>query len=113
VSSGTTAAVELQDDGERVLAVVHGELDLASVPAIQEEIDGALSGGARRLVVDLTDVVFLDSTAAALLFRLAAQSRDRRRELVVVAPEGGRPRRVIDLVGLATVASVVDGPPEA
>ncbi len=53
--------INQRPDGSSVLAVT-GELDLASAPLFRERVGEALGTGARDLVVDLTDVDFVDSS---------------------------------------------------
>ncbi len=55
-----------------VLAL-HGQLDLASAPALQQQLDAARAVGVRRVVVDLSGLEFLDSTGLQVL--LYAQRR--------------------------------------
>lgn len=58
---------------------------------------------ARRLVVDLSDITYLDSAGVALLLRLAERLRSRRRQLHLVVPRGSPVRRVLDFTGLPRV----------
>lgn len=53
------------DADTRVIAV-GGELDLATAPNLGRLLDDALEAGA-RMVVDLTETVFVDSTALSVL----------------------------------------------
>jgi len=57
----------------------------------------------RRLVLDLSDITYLDSAGVALLLRLAERLRSRRRELQLVVPRGSPVRRVLDFTGLPRV----------
>ncbi|WP_308103320.1 STAS domain-containing protein [Actinocorallia sp. API 0066] len=43
-----------------------GEVDMSTAPGLREELDRLISGGARRVVVDLAEVTFLDSTGLAV-----------------------------------------------
>ena len=58
------------------VAVIHaeGDLDVYTAPRLKEAIDAASSAGS-RLVVDLTDVHFIDSTALGVL--VAAHQRSK------------------------------------
>lgn len=49
------------------LAVARGEMDIAAVPALRKLLDDAIGTGTRRMVIDLTDVDFVDSVALATL----------------------------------------------
>jgi anti-sigma B factor antagonist len=82
------------EDGTRVVEV-HGELDLAPAPALGQRIRRPMFWeGTTRVVVDLSGVVFLDSSgASALLLSLShASALDRR--LVFVCPPGDALRRL-------------------
>jgi anti-sigma B factor antagonist len=58
------------DDGDARL-VVAGELDLATAPRVAEAVDGALGRGARRVVIDLTRLTFLDSSGLRMFIVLS------------------------------------------
>jgi anti-anti-sigma factor len=60
------AAPRLERDG-CVIAVLRGELDLASAPALREEILGLLRPGASRLIIDLSAAGYADASGVAVL----------------------------------------------
>ena len=55
------------------MLVAGGELDLASASALREWLNGAVAAEARRVVLDFTDVTFIDSLALAAV--VAAKRR--------------------------------------
>src|SRR3954452_9194366 len=57
-----------------------GEGDLMAAPELRRRVDSAIDGGATKLVLDLSESTFIDSTALGIL--LAALKRLR--------PRGGR-----------------------
>ena len=75
---------ELQPGSTAVFSV-HGELDLHEAPELQDRITTAIERGALLIVVDLTEVTFIDSMALGVL--LAAVNRFR--------PSGGVLRLVV------------------
>jgi anti-sigma B factor antagonist len=75
---------ELQPGSTAVFSV-HGELDLHEAPELQDRVTTAIERGARLIVVDLTEVTFIDSMALGVL--LAAVNRFR--------PSGGVLRLVV------------------
>jgi anti-anti-sigma factor len=76
------------------VAHVTGELDLATAESTFAAI-AADRPDDRRLILDLTEVEFMDSTA---LGQLVGFSPDE--EIRVVAPDGSAPRRVLEITQL-------------
>jgi anti-sigma B factor antagonist len=83
-----------------------GDIDLARAPALREELRRGVGNEDSGLVVDLSEVRYLDSAGVNALFELAADLAARRLRLAVVVPEGGLLDRVIELVDLRAVAGV-------
>ena len=68
VSESFHVSSESSDGSYRVIA--SGELDIATVPVLEEAFDEALAAEAARIVVDLGGVTFIDSTGLRLLIRM-------------------------------------------
>jgi anti-sigma B factor antagonist len=62
---------------------VSGRFDAHQVPKIQKEIDGMLANGTTTVVMDLTDVNFVDSSALAVMVRTMKHCRERGGELIL------------------------------
>ena len=76
-----------------------GEIDLAVVPRVGAELDGAAGPAVPSLVVDLTGVTYIDSSGVHLLFKLAHRRLgDGGSTRLAVA--GGPVRRVLELTGV-------------
>ena len=84
-----------------------GEIDLSNAEALGAAAESAVSNRARGLVLDLSEVTFLDSTGLRLVFRLARRLRDRQQALRLVVPDGARIARLLMMSGVASVAEVV------
>ena len=54
-------------DDHTTVITVRGELDLATAPRLKWPLVDAIDSGRDRLVVDLADVTFMDSTALGVL----------------------------------------------
>jgi anti-sigma B factor antagonist len=54
-------------DGDIGLVTVEGELDLSSAPNLKWALADTLGAGVRQIVVDLSRVTFIDSTALGVL----------------------------------------------
>ena len=84
--------------GVRVLAA-EGEIDVRTADVLLPSL-AELVGGARAVVLDLTDVTFFDSSGCRLVDRLAHECGRVHAALRVVAPPGSPPRQVLRIVGM-------------
>jgi len=92
--------VEFPGPSEDVAVLaVSGELDIHTSPEFKEHLVSAVEGGAARVIVDLTEVTFIDSSALGALIGGARRSALNHTELMIVCPPGSV-ARVIDLTGL-------------
>jgi anti-sigma B factor antagonist len=78
--------VAVRDEGERVSLTLVGELDIATVPRLQDAIEAALAAGPRQLVVDLRSLGFMDSSGLREFIVLADRAREEGFELALVRP---------------------------
>jgi len=69
---------------DRTTVHPHGDLDLVSAPALQAALDGVVD--ARRVVLDLSGVSFVDSAAVHLLVDVDRRARRDGFELSLVPP---------------------------
>ena len=100
--------LELEERGETVIARLTGELDISSASVAGERIGEAVPPSARALVIDFTELEFIDSSGVAMLFALARRLAGRRQVLRVVAPSGGPVQRVLQLVEFERAAPLDD-----
>jgi anti-anti-sigma factor len=98
--------IEIEERGEVVVARVTGELDIAGAPRTGERIAGAVPTSALGLVVDFTDLEFIDSSGVSMLFGLARKLGGRRQQLRVAALPNGPVARVLDIVEFERAAPV-------
>ncbi len=88
---------------------VAGEIDLSNARDVLDAITRAVPEEARKVVVDLAGVGYLDSAAISMLFRLAATLTRRRQELWLVVPDTSPVRAVLRLTSLDRVVPVTSG----
>lgn len=79
-------AVDIDERGDALVATVRGVIDLLSTGPLQEQLNTALGHGATRLVLDLADVTFVDSTGLGLLVSLQRRTRGAGGWLRLVNP---------------------------
>jgi anti-sigma B factor antagonist len=88
------------------VVAVGGEVDLYTAPELERALAGPLAEGTARLVVDLSEATFVDSTALHV-FLCAARQLDREAgELIVVVPDPNV-RKVFEITGLNRFFAVV------
>lgn len=90
-------------DGAVVLRVA-GELDMLTTPKLQESITQALAAVPRLLVIDLSDVTFLASSAMAAI--VGAHQEAPERSVVRVVASGRATARPLEVAGLDRYLSV-------
>jgi anti-sigma B factor antagonist len=87
-------------DGDSFVVAVHGEVDLASVAALDAATSRALASDARRIVIDLGACEFLDSTGLHALVRLHRRVTRRAGRELLVLPGPPVVQRAIEICGL-------------
>jgi anti-anti-sigma factor len=98
--------VDVAEDGGFVRIAVAGEIDLANVAAVEEQIVAAITNQVLRVSVDLGEVDYLDSAGLRIFFSLARRLRELQIALELVTPVGSPSRRVIEVSGLASLVQL-------
>jgi len=89
-------AVRVRHESGKVVVAPAGELDLASAALLEREFGGLPRDGRKRVVLDLREVQFIDSTGLRLLLSLRNTAKRERRSLRVV-PGPARVQRIFEL----------------
>ena len=95
--------LEGADFGEDVAVLVAGgEIDYAASPQLRERIDERIDAGGRRLVLDLSMVSFIDSTAIGVLVGAVMRLHELGEGslLVVCTDENQRVLRIFEVAGI-------------
>jgi anti-sigma B factor antagonist len=107
-----TLSLETREEGEQVRIALAGELDLSSALTFDEEIRRAEERRPVTLVIDLTDLKFLDSTGLRLIMSAQARAHKCGRQLRIV--EGGEAvKRIFKLAGVNRRLDIVPQSPGA
>jgi anti-sigma B factor antagonist len=77
---------DVLERGETAVFSVYGELDLHEAPELQDRIADAIDRGTELIVVDLTNVTFIDSMALGVLLAASNRLRVSGRHLRLVVP---------------------------
>ena len=96
------------DGGLRVVSLI-GEFDVENRESLQSFVEVAL-GGVAPVIVDLSDVTFLEARPIAALVDLYERAHAR---MCFVAPKGTPVRRMFEVQGLDRALCVADSVAEA
>jgi anti-sigma B factor antagonist len=103
------AAVEEQDHAVVVRLV--GELDLYNAGELRETLDDVCARRPGRVVVDLSEVTFIDSTGLGVLVEARSKLPDRK--TFVLSQPQPETRRALEISGLSRHMPIFDGVEQA
>ena len=104
---------EVVDAGLQAPGVaVHGEIDIATVPCLDQALDAAIRTSRGAFVLDLSGVEFLDSSGLHAVLRARALLAREDRALAIVCPPGPA-RRLFDVAGIADLLFLYASPEDA
>jgi anti-sigma B factor antagonist len=103
---GSLVVSSFVENGTTCLAL-EGELDLAGAHQLETRLDEVEREGSPRLIVDLRQLAFIDSTGLRLLLQADARAKERGCELVL---RRGEPtvQRVFEVTGAFDVLRFED-----
>jgi len=103
--------LEVGSEGRATLIVVRGELDLASGPELEAELARVHERPPEMLIIDLSQLDFMDSTGLSILVKAHQQTVEDGREFGVVR---GTPQvqRLLELTGVSERLPMADSPEE-
>jgi len=91
---------EVTPERDRVVVAPRGELDMATVDAVEQELRRLIQSGFRLVVLDLGGLSFMDSTGLHLVARWSAEA-SRDGFAFEVEPGPRAVQRVFELSGMA------------
>jgi len=94
--------------GAQFVVTLRGELDVFNAADMTAAMEAAVPPDAHGVVIDLSAVAFLDSTAIRRLFALAGRLAERRQRVRVVSPDGSMVLRTLELVEFSRAAPMYD-----
>ena len=96
--------MQLTPHGRTVVAALRGEIDLSNASELLGAIVGFVSSDAASVVLNLSDVDYLDSAGIQLIYRLREDLRARGQSLVLVIPQRSAVDDVLRLAGVRAQA---------
>ena len=104
-------AVKSLDCGIPVITL-EGEVDVYTAPQLKQQMIIMLENGAKQMIVNLTDVEYLDSTALGVLIGGLKRMKEIDGNMSLICPVP-RIRRVFEITGLDRVFGIYASEPEA
>jgi anti-sigma B factor antagonist len=92
--------------GDWVVLTVRGELDLATAPALRQQVASLVAEGRRRFALDLTALDFIDSSGLGMVVACLKRVRSVDGDLFVAATDA-RISRPFELTGLEQAVGLV------
>jgi anti-sigma B factor antagonist len=108
--SGVPFSVQERDEGGVRVIAVAGELDIATAPALCARLDASRTARRPRVLIDLSDVEFCDSTGLRALLGAASEVRTHGGRFAIVSRPGGDVARLLDIVGAAEWLAIYADP---
>ena len=100
------ADVRFEREDETVIALLTGEVDMSNATSVRQQIAESVSPDDDGLIVDLSELSFIDSAGLHSLIELGTVLDERRQQLLLCLPPGSTIRRAIEIIGLPRAISI-------
>jgi anti-sigma B factor antagonist len=110
IEASSTFEYTVTRDDDAATLVASGEIDLASSPGLRQELQDLIDAGARRVVVDLSAVTFIDSSGLGVLVGVLNRLDDVGGGTLELCGLTGPVRKVFEITGLHEVFTIRDAP---
>lgn len=97
--------LKTEDAGDTLVFRLRGSLDLATAPTVRAALTDATEDGSHHIIVDLTQLEFLDSTGLGVLIGAHRRAAERNGSLRLIVHDGPI-SRLLQITGLIAVFAV-------
>jgi len=101
-SDDVDLVIDTRREGEAAVVSLQGEVTVFSSPTLRERLQEVLQAGPRRVVLDLSGVLYVDSSGVATFVEALRETRSQQGEMVL-AGASERVRGVIEIARLDTL----------
>lgn len=105
--------IEFANNGSTAIAVLEGEIDLANGMHFADELLAKIPDDATALIVDLSELRYIDSAGVRSLFEIASALKMREQSLTLAVPEESLLLSVLKITSVEEVASICSTRDEA
>lgn len=107
------ADVRFEREDGIVIAVLTGEVDMSNATSVRLLISESVTPDDDALVIDLSELSFMDSAGLHSVVELGTVLGERRQHLLLCVPPGSPIERAIEIIGLPGAVSVHSSRDEA
>ncbi|HTD57932.1 MAG TPA: STAS domain-containing protein [Solirubrobacteraceae bacterium] len=103
--------IDVRNAPDRVVLVLHGELDLLGAPLLQKQVESAEVEAKGIVVLDLEELQFIDSAGLRVILAAHERAQDQGHELALTqGPE--QVRRLFTIAGVNKHLRIIGSPDE-
>lgn len=103
--------IDVSREADRVVLRLDGELDLASVPLLESEVESATLDDPARIVLDLRGLDFIDSTGLRAILLQDKRSTERGQTFALVRGSE-QVQRLMRMTGVDEHLKIIASPEE-
>jgi anti-anti-sigma factor len=100
------ADVRFEREEKTVVAVLTGEVDMSNATAVRQQIAEFVTPDEEAVIVDLSELSFMDSAGLHAMIELGTVLDERRQQLLLCVSHGSTIERAIVIIGLPQAISV-------
>ncbi|MEK3889615.1 STAS domain-containing protein [Bacillus sp. FSL K6-3431] len=98
-------SIDVRESGQEVYVKLSGEIDAYTAPQVREELMNAVESPGIRMVVDLSEVTYMDSTGLGVFVGLFKSLKANEGQLDFTGMTD-RLKRLFEITGLADVMDI-------
>jgi anti-sigma B factor antagonist len=100
-----TLELSVSDEGGETVLAAAGELDVHTAPELRERLSELIGTGSKTILIELSGVTFVDSTALSVLVSALKRLRQADGDLQLSSPTASV-RRVFEITGLTRLFTI-------
>ena len=105
--------VEVRVEDSLLIARLTGEVDISNAASIEDAIATATPNQAVAIILDLSDLEYIDSAGISLIYRLREKLQVRGQDLKLVIPTDSPAADALRLAGVAPHLQIMESIQEA
>lgn len=99
-------SLDLERIDHVAVATLSGEVDMSNATPVRQRIAEFVTQEDDALILDLSELSFIDSAGLHAVFGLSAVLEEKRQRLILVVPTGSQVERTLEVVGIPGTISM-------